>query len=71
MASIIFEKEASFVSVARPNTARKESVAVAEAVAVSAMNEDDASALRTVSMIIFAVVALGTLAMFATVLVCL
>ncbi len=36
----------------------------------SAMHADDATALRLVSAIIFTVVALGTLAMLGTVLVC-
>ena len=36
----------------------------------SAMHADDATALRLVSAIIFTVVALGTLAMLATVLLC-
>jgi hypothetical protein len=36
----------------------------------SAMHADDATALRLVSAIIFTVVAIGTLAMLGTVLVC-
>lgn len=73
MATVTYPNDVSFDSAALPTKMRvKMPVDQFETVVrrTSEMDDDDAVALRLVSAIIFTVVALGTLAMLATVLVC-
>jgi len=69
MATVTYSHDATYAprsARAVAPTAKLEAVARPE----SLMHADDATALRLVSAIIFTVVALGTLAMLGTVLVC-
>ena len=69
MATVTYPNDAAFAPVSLPV---KRPVSKSEAVFPheSDMHADDAAALRIVSAIIFTVVALGTLAMLGTVLLC-
>lgn len=71
MSSITFQNDAVITS--RPTVIpnRAQTVARVDRDGSPMMHEDDTAALRTVSAIIFAVVVFGTLAMLATVLLCL
>ncbi|MCE9607008.1 MAG: hypothetical protein K8U03_19150 [Planctomycetia bacterium] len=69
MATVVYPNDATFAPAALPlktPVAKLETIARRE----SDMDADDAAALRIVSAIIFTVVALGTLAMLGTVLIC-
>lgn len=70
MSSITFQNDVESSAAPTPNR-RNMPVHTERNHDAPTMHEDDAAALRIVSSIIFAVVALATLAMIGTVLICL
>lgn len=71
MSSITLQNDAAITPRTAAIPSRAQTIVRVERYEWPSMHEDDATALRTVSAIIFAVVALGALGMFATVLLCL